>query len=93
MCIKKGLKKPDFIQESDFRSVLYRTAGEKVTENQRIILKSIEQNQYITIPELSAIIKISERKTKENLSKLKAKGFLERIGPDKGGHWKVNEKQ
>jgi predicted HTH transcriptional regulator len=32
---------------------------------------------------------ISLRKIKENILKLKAKGFLERIGPDKGGYWKV----
>jgi len=53
------------------------------------ILKSIEQNQRITIPELSAVVKISERKIRENISKLKAKGLLERIGPDKGGYWNV----
>jgi len=53
------------------------------------ILKSIEQNQRITIPELSAVVKISERKIRENIFKLKAKSLLERIGPDKGGYWNV----
>jgi predicted HTH transcriptional regulator len=32
------------------------------------------------------------RKTKENIAKLKAKGLLERVGPDKGGYWKINKK-
>ena len=30
---------------------------------------------------------ISENNIKENLAKLKKKGLLKRIGPDKGGHW------
>jgi len=52
-------------------------------------LSIIEKYPEITIPELSAIVKISERKMKENIAKLKAKGLIERIGPDKGGHWRV----
>ncbi len=43
----------------------------------------------ITIVELSAIVGISERKIKENVAKLKQKGILKRIGPDKGGYWKI----
>jgi len=35
-------------------------------------------------------VKISERKIKENISKLKENGLLERVGPNKGGYWKVN---
>ena len=34
-------------------------------------------------------VKISQRKIKENISKLKDKGLIKRIGPDKGGHWEV----
>ena len=63
----------------------------KVTENQRKITEEITKNQYITAAELSKIILISERKIKENLSKLKQKNIIERIGPDKGGYWKVKK--
>jgi ATP-dependent DNA helicase RecG len=62
---------------------------EKITENQRIMLDSIIQNPYITSDELAKIVEISPRKIKENISKLKTKGLLERIGPDKGGYCKV----
>ena len=62
---------------------------EKITNNQLAILKSVEQNQRVTIPELSAIVKISERKIRVNLSKLKSKGLIERVGADKGGYWRV----
>lgn len=61
----------------------------KVTENQRKILDNISKNSSITVKELSKIVGISERKIKENTSKLKKKGLLKRIGPAKGGYWKV----
>ena len=64
---------------------------EKITKNQQIILSNITQYPHITIEELMPIVGIGASKIKENLSKLKAKGLLERIGPDKGGHWKVNQ--
>jgi predicted HTH transcriptional regulator len=61
----------------------------KVTENQQIILDNISKEPRITSDELAKIVGISLRKIKENISKLKAKGFLERIGPDRGGYWKA----
>jgi ATP-dependent DNA helicase RecG len=64
---------------------------ERVTENQRIIIESMRENTYIVITELTKIVGISERKIKENISKLKAKGLLRRVGPDKGGHWEILE--
>jgi len=66
--------------------------GEKVTENQKRILEQIAKNKCITIKRLSESVGISERKTQENIKKLKDKGLLKRIGPDKGGHWEVLSK-
>ncbi|OGJ22329.1 hypothetical protein A3K73_03795 [Candidatus Pacearchaeota archaeon RBG_13_36_9] len=65
--------------------------GEKVTENQARILELIKQNQFITVIELAGLINISRKSVLENISKLKQKGLLKRIGPDKGGHWDVLE--
>ena len=67
--------------------------GEKPTDNQLVILEFIEQNQYITIPELSDAVKIHRRKIEQNLAKLKSKGLIERIGPAKGGYWKINKER
>ena len=99
LCLQKGLKRPEFIQESDFRTVIYRQRTEKGTEkgtekltaNQQLILESIAKNQHVTIIELASIVGITASKIKENISKLKAKGLLERIGPDKGGYWQVKD--
>ncbi|MBQ1733056.1 MAG: winged helix-turn-helix transcriptional regulator, partial [Bacteroidales bacterium] len=63
----------------------------KVTERQVVILEEIGKNTYITAQQLSDILGISLRKTKENLSKLKERGIIRRVGPDKGGHWEIIE--
>ncbi len=63
---------------------------EKLTDNQTIILELLANMPYTTIPELSISIGISERKIRENISKLKDRALLQRIGPDKGGYWSVN---
>jgi ATP-dependent DNA helicase RecG len=38
---------------------------------------------------LAELVGISQRKVKENIMTLKEKGLLERIGPAKGGYWKI----
>ncbi|MDR1342692.1 MAG: winged helix-turn-helix transcriptional regulator [Prevotellaceae bacterium] len=63
--------------------------GEKLTDNQQKIMDSIAQNPCMAATELSLAVGISKRKVEINIAKLKAKGVLERIGPDRGGYWKV----
>jgi len=65
---------------------------EKVTVNQKRIIKLISQDIHITIEKIAKSVGISERKTKSNIAKLKAKNLLRRIGPDKGGHWEIVQK-
>jgi ATP-dependent DNA helicase RecG len=60
---------------------------ENLTKNQQLILDSIAQNARITIEELIPIISITASKIKENISKLKAKGLIERVGANKNGYW------
>ncbi|MDR0830193.1 MAG: putative DNA binding domain-containing protein [Prevotellaceae bacterium] len=66
--------------------------GETISKNQKLIVKNIFENQNISSKELSEIIGISARKIEVNIAKLKKKGFIERIGPDKGGYWKIIKK-
>ncbi len=53
------------------------------------ILALIKENPYITRKELAEKIGITEDGVKYHLSNLKKSGRLKRIGPDKGGYWKV----
>ena len=94
---KLGSLPPTFEFNQSFFATLYALKGdekvtEKVTENQRKMLSEISTDKYITLEKLSLLIGISERKIKENIAKLKKKGLLERIGPAKGGYWKVTLK-
>ena len=63
--------------------------GVKLGENEIKILKLMEDNKYITTKELSEHIKISTTAVDNNITKLKKKGILRRIGSPKGGHWEV----
>jgi len=66
--------------------------GEKLGENEIKIIKLMKENKYVTTKELSEYIKISTTAVDNNISKLKKKGVLRRIGPAKGGYWEVIEK-
>ncbi len=61
-------------------------------ENEIKIVELMKDNKYITAKELSEYIKISTTAIDKNISKLKKKGVLRRIGPAKGGYWEVVEK-
>ncbi len=62
---------------------------ENFTENIKKILEFISGKPTITVEELSESIGISRRAIINNTNKLKKKGLLQRIGPAKGGYWKV----
>ncbi|MBS1651835.1 MAG: winged helix-turn-helix transcriptional regulator [Bacteroidetes bacterium] len=64
---------------------------DNLTENQQEILKLVKNDKYVSAREISTKIGISSRKTQENIKKLKENGLLERIGPAKGGYWKIVE--
>ena len=54
-------------------------------------MEHINKNPYITSEELSDIVGIRADKIRINISKLKIKGLIERIGGDRGGYWKIKE--
>ena len=53
------------------------------------ILKEIAMDERITVERLCLQTRLSERGVWKIISSLKAFGLLNRIGPDKGGHWEV----
>ena len=59
------------------------------SHKEKLVLKEIILNNKITNNGLSEIIGITPQNIRVHISKLKAKGIIERIGPDKGGYWKV----
>ena len=63
--------------------------GEKFGESSEKIVELIFGEKYISASAMAKTIGISERAVEKQLAKLKAKNIIERIGPDKGGYWKI----
>lgn len=61
---------------------------EKSTEK---LIRIIRENPNVTIAEMCKATGLSDKGVRKNLDKLKKQGVLQRIGPAKGGLWKVNE--
>jgi ATP-dependent DNA helicase RecG len=62
---------------------------ETVEETVEKIIKLLKDNPQISQRELANITGLTQRGIEWDISKLKDSGQLERIGPDKGGYWKV----
>jgi Fic family protein len=63
--------------------------GIKLGANEIELIELINRNPFITIPEMSDNLKITETAVENNLAKLKKKGIIERIGARKNGSWKI----
>jgi len=64
---------------------------ETPSEKQQIIIALIKTNPRISKEQLRKQGKLTKKTVEYNISKLKQKGFLKRIGPAKGGYWKVKK--
>ena len=63
--------------------------GDKLTANQQRIIEIIRVSPGVSARELAERVGISARKIEENIAKLRSKGCLKRVGPDKGGRWQI----
>ncbi len=70
--------------------------GDKLTDRQnlnptrRLILKEMRNNPNITQPQLIEIVGIGKTAIQNNISYLRENGYIERVGLNKKGYWKVN---
>jgi len=65
---------------------------EKWPETKQIIISVIEANPTATISLLEQQTGKGHTTVKKYIKQLQEEGLLTRIGPDKGGYWKVNNK-
>jgi len=49
----------------------------------------MRSNPAVTIAELSEQVGIGDRAIEKQISKLKEQNLIRRIGPAKGGYWKI----
>ncbi len=78
----------DFQNDSDggfFTANIYRTFKKSSGK----IMELLHQKPEMTIPQLAEELQISTRAVEKQISKLREKKLLKRVGPAKGGHWEV----
>lgn len=90
-----GLPEPIFQKEGIFAVILFRPTNEFGKTTQRTenrIIEILTLNPQASREEIAKdLANITEEGVKYQLNKLKKQGKIERIGPDKGGYWKVKE--
>lgn len=62
---------------------------DELTNNEKNILNEIDKNPEITIPELMKVVGGGHTSITNARISLKNKGFIERVGSNKNGHWKI----
>lgn len=64
--------------------------GQETTQKgQEKIIALIKDNPYISVSTLAEECEISIKTVRNIIDELRTRGVIERIGPDKGGYWKV----
>jgi len=58
-------------------------------KSSQVIIDLIKVNPNVTTDELASQLNMSRRNIAKHIAKLKEEEKLKRIGPDKGGYWKV----
>ncbi len=100
---EKGLIEPEFRENNGFFKAIFFNSKvgeekkegeverevEKLTENQKMILDLIKNDPYISKIEMSNAIGIRVSSIDKNITTLKEKGYLRRVGHAKGGHWEL----
>ena len=61
-----------------------------LVESQQKIVKLIANNAQISKKEMAEQIGISTTAIDKNITRLKDKNIIQRVGSDKSGHWKIN---
>jgi ATP-dependent DNA helicase RecG len=101
-CILAKVPTPEFSNEFGGMMITFKAGnhahliGEQTKEFKKIhkktsesILELIVLNSDVTIPELAEIIGKSVIAIKKQIKKLQTENKIERVGPDKGGYWRV----
>jgi ATP-dependent DNA helicase RecG len=87
---ERGLPNPEFKLEGIFSVILYRKNNETFPEKTREkIIRLIREKNDITVSEIAAITRLSEKGVEYHINRLKQDQIIERIGSDKGGHWQI----
>ena len=65
---------------------------EKKTGSREKIIALLSEDGALTMAALARRIGITPKAVEKQIARLKADGILERIGPDKGGRWRIRQR-
>jgi ATP-dependent DNA helicase RecG len=68
-----------------------KATGKPTARTPAAVLQMLAEDPSLTVPQLAALLKGSELTIHRAIRSLRESGRLQRIGPDKGGHWRVIE--
>ncbi|MDY2888265.1 MAG: hypothetical protein SOU19_01725 [Candidatus Caccosoma sp.] len=68
-----------------------KVGDKKLTLSQVKVLAEIRNNVNITKPQLAVLCNISKTSIDNAILKLKVLGYIERVGSNKTGYWKVKD--
>ena len=88
--------KPQFVEGNPFITVIplpaetgVKSSGKGEEKSRDRILKMIRKKPTVTTQEMMDSLGLSRAGVEKIVKKLKQERRLSRVGPDKGGHWKV----
>ena len=85
--LELSISTPVVLPKSDTKSEkVSEKASEKVSEK---IIALMKEDATITIELLAEHCKVTSRSIERNLKKLQERNEIRRVGPAKGGYWKV----
>ena len=79
----------DVPQNEAINDVINEAINETLTENERLVLKLIEEDQESSIPQIAKKANLSKATIDRTIKILKEKGILTREGAKKNGRWIV----
>ena len=68
-----------------------RRTNQRLGETRAAIIRAMLANSKVTTNQLAKSLNISTTAVEKNIQFLKAQGLIARMGPAKGGYWKVRE--
>ncbi len=84
--------RPSFHDKNTNKTAAKTGLVEGLVESQKEILRFMQDDPQISKREIAQRLGISTTAVDKNITQLKNKGLLMRVGPDKGGHWEVVKK-
>jgi len=85
-CMKGGMKSG---MKDNSKGIIFSGKLLQLTDRQKDVLLLMAEDNTISISGIADRIGINKSAIQKHIEKLKIKGILKRVGPAKGGFWKI----